>query len=272
MRGFSGKLFVLLAVSAVLSAGILAGMLRPMEAMPRMVDLGNELPAELPGWTMRDLPLGDTETIIEATKNILRFDSFVHRKFRRGEYLVTVYGAFWSAGTMPSQSVASHSPDHCWVLAGWKCNDWQSRAAPARASQLLGPVEVRSFVAPSGQTMNVWYWHLQNGVSADYGFRGNIMNYTSRWLRDSMRQVFSSSPEQFFIRLSSQQPLEDFAGDPGGMILFDMILWQESLLRRIPCRKDDVPSVARRLDRGALEIVSVNVAPEGVMSAFGSPV
>ncbi len=113
------------------------------------------------------------------------------------------------------QTVASHSPDHCWVLAGWKCTNWKSRTYPSGDMAGLGPVEARTFVSPNSQNVHVWYWHLENGKSTDYGFRGEVLRYTSRWLRDAFRQLFSSSPEQFFIRISSPQRLEDLAGGSG---------------------------------------------------------
>lgn len=218
MRGNKAKLAVLAGIALVLVLGTAAGLLHPAAAA-RTVDLAQALPVALPGWTVRELPLGETETVVEAVRGILNFDSYVHREYRQGGRVFTLYGAFWSAGSMPAQSVASHSPDHCWVLAGWKCLDWRSRAVPPAAAAGLGPVESRRFRAPDGETVHVWYWHLQNGRPADYGFRGELLHYASRWLRDGIRQMFTGSPEQFFLRISSPQPLDELVADPGLMQL-----------------------------------------------------
>jgi hypothetical protein len=218
MNSNKPKLALLVAMALILAIGVMAGLRRPVAAV-RKVDLARALPA-LPGWATRELPLGETETVVEAVRGILNFDSYVYREYQRGGHVFTLYGAYWSAGLMPAQSVASHSPDHCWVLAGWTCLEWRSRAALRGAAAGLGPVEERRFRAPSGETAYVWFWHLQNGRPADYGFRGDLLRYASRWLRDGFRQIFTGPAEQFFLRVSSPQPLEKLAGDSGLEQLF----------------------------------------------------
>ncbi|MBM3844052.1 MAG: exosortase-associated EpsI family protein [Verrucomicrobia bacterium] len=214
MSGNKAKLGLLVAMACILASGVAAGLRRPVAAV-RKVDLARALPAALPGWATRELPLGETETVVEAVRGILNFDSYVYREFKRGAQVFTFYGAYWSAGLMPAQSVASHSPDNCWVLAGWTCLEWRSRAALRGAAAGLGPVEERRFGSPGGEVVHVWYWHLQNGRSSAYGFRGDLLRYASRWLQDGFRQIFTGPPEQFFLRISSPRPLEELAGDPG---------------------------------------------------------
>jgi hypothetical protein len=49
----------------------------------------------------------------------------------------------------------------------------------------------------------------------DYGDRLNKVPSVCRWWRDAAKQVFRVSPEQYFIRLTSDRPFEELKGDPG---------------------------------------------------------
>jgi hypothetical protein len=203
------------ASSSILCLGVLFGLRLPYASPPRIVDLNVIVPNVVEGWTSRSLPLGESEMAVAAVRGILNFDSYVNREFSQAGRKFTLYGGFWSAGRMPAQSVASHSPDHCWVLSGWTCISWRSAVAPPEVAAALGPLEERRFRAPDGSLVNVWYWHLQDGVSNGYGYRGNLIGYSSRWIRDGLRQLFSGAPEQVFLRISSQQSIDDIVADPG---------------------------------------------------------
>jgi hypothetical protein len=215
MNGTLKFAFGLAVPALVFGFGIVGSCGRWSKLSPRQIDLRVAVSDIGHGWTSRNLPLGDTETAVSAVRDILNFDSYINREYSRAGVKFALYSAFWSSGSMPAQSVASHAPDQCWVLAGWTCLSWRSFVRPPVSAAGLGPLEERRFRSPDGAVVNVWYWHLQDGVSSGYGYRGNLVGYSSRWILDGIRQLFSGSPEQLVVRISSQQSIDEIATDPG---------------------------------------------------------
>lgn len=188
--------------------------------------LATALPGELPGWSGKSLPLGATEAVSGAVEKTLRFDDVYFREFRSRIGVISLYAAYWGPGKMPTQLVASHTPDRCWAENGWTCDEVAHEVAPTSQSPMLLPGEWRVFSAPGGQKLNVLFWHRVGGELYDYGHRINRMPSVWRWWRDAARQALRSPPEQYFIRLTSDVPFERLRGDPG---------WEQMLaaLRRI---------------------------------------
>jgi hypothetical protein len=88
---------------------------------PRGPHLAAAVPASLPGWTAREVPLGANEFLSSEAEKVLNYDEVVNREFSRGAETFSVYVAYWGAGKMPTRLVASHTPDRCWTENGWKC-------------------------------------------------------------------------------------------------------------------------------------------------------
>jgi hypothetical protein len=75
------------------------------------IALASQLSSELDGWTVKNEALGPNEFIQSAVERTLNYDDYVYRIYRRGNREFSVYIAYWSAGRMPVNKVASHTPD-----------------------------------------------------------------------------------------------------------------------------------------------------------------
>ena len=183
---------------------------------PRGAHLGKIVPASLPGWSSRDLPLGENEFVTKQAEKILNLDEVMYREFRRGDAYFTVYVSYWGAGKMPSQLVASHTPDRCWTENGWHCLAMKFRQVMRVDGVPLQPAEWRLFEPPNGgKPTYVVFWHLVEGRVYDYGERFNENPEPFRWLRDAVQQAFLGNREQYFIRITSSEPSEKLWLEPG---------------------------------------------------------
>ena len=188
---------------------------RTAEAHP--VRLGERMPRTLSGWRGRDEPLGPNEVTRTAAERILNYDDYVFRVFEKDGRQVSVYIAYWAAGRMPLQKVASHTPDRCWTENGWRCEDMRFEEPVAAGKVRLRPSQWRRFVPPGnpGSQQFVVYWHLVGDRLYDYGMRFNARPDFVKWWRDTLEYAFSGSDAQYFIRLTSDRPFEELKGDPG---------------------------------------------------------
>lgn len=183
----------------------------------RPVDLKNQIPAQLAGWTVRDEPLGPNESVRSAVERTLNYDDCVYRLYRRNGVTVGIYVAYWAPSRMPVQKVASHTPDRCWTENGWTClasrhhETIENPGAPLRAAQW------RIFRAPGtgGHQEHVLFWHLVGPRLYDYGERFNATPGLVQWWRDAISYALAGSQAQYFIRVTSTVPFEKLAGDSG---------------------------------------------------------
>lgn len=167
------------------------------------------------GWTSVEVPLGQTEAVQGAVEKTLRYDDVLFRQYTTttGDHF-TLYIAYWDAGKMPTQLVASHTPDRCWTSAGWQCDEIRHGVAVADREGATRPGEFRRFTAAGGTVQYVVYWQLVGDDLYDFGDRFNQVPSAWRWLRDAFKQMFVAPPAQYFVRLASDQPLEKIKGDP----------------------------------------------------------
>ena len=183
---------------------------------PRALHLAQTIPASVPGWSGRDLPLGANEFTSKTAEKILNYDEVVYREFRRGDLFFTAYAAYWSAGKMPTRFVADHTPDRCWTENGWHCLAMKFKQVMLLDQGPLQPAEWRLFEPPNGgKPTYVLYWHLVEGRIYDYGERFNSIPDPFRWCKDAVQQALLGSREQYFIRVASSEPPEKLWSDPG---------------------------------------------------------
>jgi len=183
---------------------------------PRDLRLDEAVPIRLEGWDGHDVPLGANEFQSNAVEKVLNYDQVIYREYRHDQESFGVYVAYWGAGKMPTRFVASHTPDRCWTENGWHCVEMKFRQEEPFDGQALPPAEWRRFEPPQGGPPTyVLYWHLVDGKLYDYGSRFNAVPDPLRWWKDAARQALLGSREQFFIRLTSNEPLEQLMGDPG---------------------------------------------------------
>jgi hypothetical protein len=159
--------------------------------------------------------LGATEAVRGAVEKTLQYNDVFYREYRSSGGVVTVYVAYWGPGAMPTQLVASHTPDRCWTSSGWTCEAMKHGVPLPNAAPVTMPGEWRIFSTNGGQRLNVQFWHLVGGATYDYGDRFNQVPSIWRWWRDAARQVVSAPPEQYFIRVTSDRPFAELAGNPG---------------------------------------------------------
>jgi hypothetical protein len=180
------------------------------------IQLAQVLPLRLPGWEGHDVPLGPNEFIAGEVEKVLNYDQVVYREYRHNGETFGVYVAYWGPGKMPTRFVASHTPDRCWTENGWRCVEMRFKQREPFDGGALQPAEWRLFDPPDGGSpIYVLYWHLVEGRTYDYGERFNAVPDPLRWWKDAAQQVLLGSREQFFIRLTSNEPIEHLGSDPG---------------------------------------------------------
>ena len=174
--------------------------------------LGAMLPAAPAEWTAEDQPLGETEAMLRVVEEKLRFDQAVFRVYKRGDWEVGVYVAYWKPGGMDPWLIALHTPDICWVGNGAKLgakDDELKLAAPNR--QTLWPGRFRIFDWPGGR-QEVVFWHLYGGEPSGFPLREGAY-VESRWqeLKLTLENTWMGRmrKEQVFIRISTNRTMEE---------------------------------------------------------------
>jgi hypothetical protein len=177
--------------------------------VPDRPPLATAIPAAIAGWTVTDLDLGPTESVTERSHNLLKLDDFVHRNYVGPAGSFSVYVAYWQPGKMPVRLVNQHSPDRCWTEVGWACIDrrWDVEKMagdiPLQPAQ-WGAYQIYDYV---NQT---YFWHIVGGRTHWYGGqRLNTRSSVMSILQDLRTFGFNTYREQYFVRVVSQQSLDD---------------------------------------------------------------
>jgi hypothetical protein len=211
-----GSGVVVLGVAAILQGikvkDVVGG---DQSAKAQPIKLTDQVPRNLSGWAGRDEPLGPNEVTRTAVERTLNYDDFVFRVFEKDGKQIGVYVAYWTAGRMPLQKVASHTPDRCWTENGWRCEEMRFAETLTAGEARLLPAQWRRFTPPNGaMPQYVVYWHLVGTRLYDYGTRFNARPDFVKWWRDTLDYAFSGSEAQYFIRVTSNRPFEEFAREP----------------------------------------------------------
>lgn len=166
--------------------------------------LTDVLPEPPPGWEIVKREIADTPEMKEAVDELLNYDDGIFVDYINGPIRLSVYIAYWTPGKMSHRLVAAHTPDICWVANGWKKESSEVVTGLSIGETRLPPAEGRLFTI-QGKGEYVWFWHLVGGEAKSYG-----TGYTPPWyapLTDLATRGLNQREEQFFIRLSSQTPL-----------------------------------------------------------------
>jgi exosortase len=124
---------------------------------------------------------------------------------------LTVYVAHWNPGQAPVSLVASHTPDACWPGAGWTAqSDPTPRPVLAVGGHALPPAEHRVFIGQARQPQHVWFWHIHDGRVISYRDPYSV----PALLALAWQYGFRREGEQYFVRVSSNQPWDRLAGEP----------------------------------------------------------
>jgi len=184
----------------------------------RKISLKERLPSAEGPWLGSDTPIGATGDLRRKTIEILNFDDYVYRNYRRGSDEVGVYIAYWSAGKISVRDVESHVPDICWRYAGWALTEDGNKFSDSGPFNSI-PATHRKFSA-DGRIVYVAYWHVLEGhVIGPYGTEDT--RPWSAMIQDMFRLGFAASGEQYFVRISSNVDLRQLSGDPSVRKLID---------------------------------------------------
>ena len=173
-------------------------------------DLAAMLPEHAAGWTLgppRDL---------RPFESTLLTTHLVERTYLRtaasGDLVeLDVYVAYWPAGQASVSRVASHTPDACWPGAGWVARPVEdAHAVPQLAGFKLSPAEHRLFQNTGGFPQYVWFWHIYDGRPINFRDPYSV----PALLRLALQYGFRRQGDQYFVRVSSNQPWSELAGDP----------------------------------------------------------
>jgi len=116
-------LIVSLAALLVFAAGLVVyGSTRPLKRTfyGQVIDLVPKQEDLPPGWTVEYKPIADTPEMKAKVDELLNYDDAVYAVYSKGLQRISVYIAYWTPGKMSQRLVAAHTPDVCWVGAGWR--------------------------------------------------------------------------------------------------------------------------------------------------------
>lgn len=167
--------------------------------------LSELIPSALPTWKIEDLEIMDTPEASARVSDFLNFDDAIFRVFKKGNTQVGLYIAYWSPGKASYRWAGAHTPDTCWVQAGWNCTQ-REYSIPFRHDDIrFEPAEYGVYETETDK-QNVYFWHLVGGQAYSYKQQGGHNIFAA--LIDIKHHGLDLRKEQFFIRLSSNQPLE----------------------------------------------------------------
>ncbi|OIR14875.1 hypothetical protein GALL_39910 [mine drainage metagenome] len=187
------------------------------DVSPRLVHwFDARLPRDIPGWTSRPESLGQTEASSSAAAQTLNFDDVFYRAYFQAGRTFTLYAAYWRPGRMPVMQVAAHTPDVCWVSAGWNREAVRDRETIACPGVRLLPGQWRRMKLEGlGTVRYVVYWHLVGGrLFIKNRYFGSIPSPWDYW-RIALKSALRGPPDQYFVRLSSSVPYAQLRKDPG---------------------------------------------------------
>lgn len=174
-------------------------------------------PDNLRGWSIRDLDMAESPESSARISDFLNFDDALFRVFERDDTFIGLYIAYWTPGKASYRWAGAHTPDTCWVLNGWTCDDREYSIPFSHEGTRFQPAEFGVY-SKDGSAQNVYFWHLVGGEAFGYEQQGTPNIFAA--LIDIQKYGLNLREEQFFIRLSSNQTLDELKQMAG----FDAIL------------------------------------------------
>jgi hypothetical protein len=197
---------------------------RAAGATPVTAPLNTLLPRELPGWQVSDHPLAESEEERSTVSETLNYNDAIFRLYRRGSEAFAVYFAHWNPGRMSPRLIAAHTPDVCWMGAGWEDRpELEKRAGvgayteaetvallEARAGLMAGQFRV---FKNKNNVQNLLWWHIYGGEIYNYD-----THFAAPWyamFTDLLNHGLNQRSEQWFVRIGSTEPYSALWSDPG---------------------------------------------------------
>jgi len=186
------------------------------------------VPDAVPGWHVETLDVAESEEMRSRVERILRYDDVVFRSYRRGGIEVQIYSAYWRPGSVPYGQGGVHTPDTCWVNAGWAMDSKVNAREFQCGGRSLKPAEWRRF-SHGRFPLHVVFWHLVGDdvhTYEQYGWRdglGGVIDRLPNFFRDVRRYGLNLAREQMFLRISSNVPFETLLKDPAFIALMERL-------------------------------------------------
>ena len=190
--------------------------------------LAELVPETVAGWSVETLDVADSEEMRSRVEQILRYDDVIYRSYRRGGIEVQIYAAYWRPGSVPYGQAGVHTPDTCWVNAGWSMDAKVNAREFQCGGRSLKPAEWRCF-SHGRSPLHVIFWHLVGEdvhTYEQYGWRnglGGMIDRLPNFFRDVRRYGFNLAREQVFLRISSNVPFETLLKDPAFIALMERL-------------------------------------------------
>jgi hypothetical protein len=219
MRRFA---IILLAAACSLLVTAVLIQLRPTnsrEVRPRNIPLSELLPVAAPQWAVSDKPVAQTLEMQRAVDELLNYNEAIFRTYVRADLQLSAYVAYWKPGQFHPRMIMSHTPDNCWTGAGWTMlpTGEHSTLVISTDHGATYPGQLRTFTA-GGVVQHVVYWHLVGAKPSIYFEKHR--NQFEMFFDTFRDDILEGQREQYFIRLSSNRPLESLVSEP----LFQKIL------------------------------------------------
>ena len=176
----------------------------------------------MPGWTVEDLPLAQTEEGIARVGEILDFDDYVSRIYTRGDTQIILYVAYWKPGSTSVKQAHEHTPDICWVANGWTPTKREHQIDLDKVFLAdAHPAEYRVF-KKQGQEQSVVFWHIV-GDQIYFNESSGTDAITGNFLKTLTQFGINQKREQFFVRISSNKNIRKILkGDSTHSLLADL--------------------------------------------------
>jgi hypothetical protein len=214
----SNRKSLLLLLVTILFAGYVINIVSQGSSKPRddaVPNLSTMLPGRLPGWSVKDRPVGETEEVRQKMGEILDYDAAINREYSKGLITIEVYVSYWSPGKAHFRAVYGHTPDVCWVQAGWKPTVQDPSyhfILNTEPVLTLKTGQYREFTIGK-ELFRVMFWQLLDGEPFTYG------NFSyppaTAIFTDILTRGFDQKPEQWFIRISANVDFGRLKADRG---------------------------------------------------------
>lgn len=203
----SSAIFILLAF--LIGIQVFAYLTPPPDGATDNPPVATLIPSELNGWMVEDIPLGPTESVTERSLILLNLNDFVQRQYSNAGTSFSVYVAYWGPGKMPIRLVSQHTPDRCWTENGWTCTDRKFNVEKQVGKENIQPAQWGEYKIHE-YTNQAYFWHVVDGEVKWYaGNRMNTRTTIKSVLLDVMNFTLNNKPDQYFVRIVSQDSLDE---------------------------------------------------------------
>jgi hypothetical protein len=158
------------------------------------------MPMQIGGWAGADIPLGENE-VLKASVRLLNYDDYIFRRYSKGSEEVFVYAMYWRQGSISVREIAGHTPDGCWVSNGAVLGAPKRENRFAIGSVDTADAEVREFVFPHHQQVQVAWWHLWGENLVDRSFDQKTLMPTLRELWIWLGRRHGARHDQLLVRI-----------------------------------------------------------------------